>query len=61
MWSGVEQTEHGVRHQPGIGLSERRLELGLKLGADHVVNARQEDAVAAVRRITGGKGVQFVV
>src|ERR1700693_2659702 len=37
------------------------LELGLQLGSDHVVNVRQEDAVAAVRRITGGKGVHFVI
>ncbi len=43
------------------GTRERRLDLGKKLGADHVVNARQEDAVAAVKRITHGKGVQFVV
>jgi len=43
------------------GTRQRRLELGKKLGADHVVNAREEDAVAAVKRITGGKGVQFVV
>jgi L-iditol 2-dehydrogenase len=43
------------------GTRDSRLELGKRLGADHVVNARQEDAVAAVRRLTGGKGVQFVV
>ena len=43
------------------GTRDKRLELGKKLGADHVVNARQEDAVAAVKRLTGGKGVQFVV
>ena len=43
------------------GTRDRRLELGKKLGADHTVNARQEDPVAAVKRITGGKGVQFVV
>jgi L-iditol 2-dehydrogenase len=43
------------------GTRERRLELGKKLGADHVVNVRREDAVAAVKRITGGKGVQFVL
>ncbi len=43
------------------GTRDRRLELGKKLGADYVVNARQEDAVEAVKRITGGKGVQFVV
>jgi L-iditol 2-dehydrogenase len=43
------------------GTRDRRLELGKKLGADHVVNVRQEDAVAAVKRITGGNGVQFVL
>ena len=43
------------------GTRDKRLELGKKLGADHVVNAREEDAVAAVKRITHGKGVQFVV
>jgi L-iditol 2-dehydrogenase len=44
-----------------LGTRERRLELGKKLGADHLVNARQEDPVAAVRRITAGAGVQFVL
>jgi L-iditol 2-dehydrogenase len=43
------------------GTREARLELGTKLGADHVINARREDAVAAVKRLTHGKGVQFVV
>ncbi|MEA2741142.1 MAG: L-iditol 2-dehydrogenase, partial [Acetobacteraceae bacterium] len=28
---------------------------------DHVINARNEDAVAAVRRLNGGKGVDYVV
>ncbi len=43
------------------GTRERRLELGKRLGADHVVNVRQENAIAAVKRITHGKGVQFVL
>jgi L-iditol 2-dehydrogenase len=43
------------------GTRDARLALGKKLGADHAINARQEDAVAAVKRITQGKGVQFVV
>ena len=43
------------------GTRDRRLELGKELGADHVVNARREDVVAAVRRITNGRGVHFVV
>jgi L-iditol 2-dehydrogenase len=43
------------------GTRDRRLELGKRLGADYVVNARRDDAVAAVRRITGGNGVRFVL
>src|ERR1700745_814770 len=38
-----------------------RLDLGKRLGADHVVNARREDPIAAVKRITEGRGVHFVV
>jgi L-iditol 2-dehydrogenase len=44
-----------------IGTRDRRLDLGKKLGADYVVNARRENAVAAVRCITGGRGVHFAV
>jgi L-iditol 2-dehydrogenase len=49
--------------QPVIltGTRDSRLNLGTKLGADHVINIRKEDPVEAVKRITGGKGVQYVV
>src|ERR1700730_6912053 len=43
------------------GTRDARLELGKKLGADHTVNIRRDDPVEAVRRITQGKGVHFVV
>ena len=43
------------------GTRDTRLELGRKLGADHVINARRENPVAAVKRITGSRGVHFVV
>jgi L-iditol 2-dehydrogenase len=43
------------------GTRDNRLEMGKKLGADHVVNVRNEEAVEAVQRITKGKGVQYVV
>ena len=45
----------------GTRADQRRLELGRKLGADHVVNVHDEDAVAAVRRITKGKGCHYVL
>jgi L-iditol 2-dehydrogenase len=49
--------------QPVIltGTRESRLEMGRQLGADAVVNVTREDPVAAVERITGGKGVQYVL
>lgn len=49
--------------QPVIltGTRESRLKLGKKLGADFVVNVRKENPVEAVRRITGGKGVHYVL
>ncbi|HEY4174327.1 MAG TPA: zinc-binding dehydrogenase [Rhodopila sp.] len=43
------------------GTRDNRLKMGTELGADHVVNARVEDAVEAVRRLNGGKGVDYVI
>ena len=43
------------------GTREQRLAKGRELGADHVVNVTREDAVAAVRRLAGGKGVDYVL
>jgi L-iditol 2-dehydrogenase len=43
------------------GTRDNRLKIGLDLGADHVINARNEDAVEAVRRLNGGNGVDYVV
>ncbi len=49
--------------QPVIltGTRDNRLEIGKQLGADHVINVRNEDPVEAVRKLTGGKGVDYVV
>src|SRR5436309_3556583 len=43
------------------GTRDARLELGRELGADHVINARRESPVTAVKRITSGRGVHFVL
>jgi len=43
------------------GTRDSRLQLGKRLGADHVINIRNEDPVEAVRRITRGKGVHYVM
>ncbi|MDT5152435.1 MAG: L-iditol 2-dehydrogenase [Mycobacterium sp.] len=43
------------------GTRDNRLQIGRALGADHVINVRDEDAVEAVRHITGGKGLDYVL
>jgi L-iditol 2-dehydrogenase len=43
------------------GTRDNRLRIGRDLGADHVVNVRNEDVVEAVRRLNGGKGIDYVV
>ncbi|SMF25451.1 L-iditol 2-dehydrogenase [Xaviernesmea oryzae] len=49
--------------QPVIltGTRDNRLEMGKKLGADHVVNVRHEDPLEAIKRLTDGKGVDYVL
>ena len=49
--------------QPVIltGTRDARLSLGAKLGADHVINIKKEEPVAAVKRLTHGKGVHYVM
>jgi threonine dehydrogenase-like Zn-dependent dehydrogenase len=43
------------------GTRDNRLQIGRELGADHVVNVRRDDPVEAVRRLMGGKGVDYVL
>jgi L-iditol 2-dehydrogenase len=43
------------------GTRDNRLKIGLELGADHVVNVKNEDPVHAVRRLNAGKGVDYVL
>ena len=49
--------------QPVIltGTRDNRLKIGRELGADHVINVQQENAVEAVRRLTGGVGADYVI
>lgn len=43
------------------GTRDGRLDIGKKLGADHVINVRNENAVEAVKRIVGAKGADYVI
>jgi threonine dehydrogenase-like Zn-dependent dehydrogenase len=45
----------------GTGRDAARLDLAVKLGADHVVDVDREDTLERVRELTGGKGVDVVV
>src|SRR5436305_6495277 len=49
--------------QPVIltGTRDNRLRIGRELGADHVINVTKENAVEAVRRLTGGLGADYVL
>ena len=44
-----------------VGLVPQRLAVAKETGAHHVINAKEEDAVAAVEKLTGGKGANIVV
>ena len=44
-----------------VDLDPAKLELALRLGATHGVNASSDDAVAAGKRETGGRGVDVVI
>jgi alcohol dehydrogenase len=45
----------------GIDAIEKRLHLAREMGADEVVDFTQEDPVAAIKRLTGGRGVDVAI
>ncbi|WP_431285756.1 zinc-dependent alcohol dehydrogenase [Humitalea sp. 24SJ18S-53] len=44
-----------------VGTRDGRLEIGRKLGADRVVNVKNEDAVEVVKSLTRGLGADYVI
>ncbi|HEV3007291.1 MAG TPA: zinc-binding dehydrogenase [Pirellulales bacterium] len=44
-----------------IDVVEQKLVEAMRLGATHVVNARQRDPVAAIRELTQGRGVDYAI
>lgn len=44
-----------------IDIVPERLELAKELGATHTINSKQEDAVAKIKELTGGYGVDWTV
>lgn len=51
----------GVSRVYVVDVMAKRLEKALELGADGVINGKEEDAVEAVRRLTGGSGCDLVI
>src|SRR5262245_7703750 len=47
----------GARQIIGVDVFDSKLEMARRVGATHVVNTGQDDPVKAVRRLTGGAGV----
>jgi len=43
------------------GTRDNRLEIGTKLGADYVINVRNDDVVEKVKEYTGGIGADYVL
>jgi L-iditol 2-dehydrogenase len=44
-----------------IGTRDNRLEMGQRLGADHIINARQTDPVKTIKDLTDGLGVDLAI
>jgi threonine dehydrogenase-like Zn-dependent dehydrogenase len=45
----------------GVDAIEKRLTLSREMGADEVIDFTQEDPVAAIKRLTGGRGVDVAI
>jgi alcohol dehydrogenase len=45
----------------GVDSIEKRLHLSRQMGADEVIDFTQEDPVAAIKRLTGGRGVDVAI
>lgn len=43
-----------------VDIADQKLEVARRFGATHAVNSASEDAIAAVKTATGGKGADFV-
>lgn len=48
-------------HVFAVDISDERLALAKKCGADEVINVANKDAVEELRKLTGGKGVHYAV
>jgi L-iditol 2-dehydrogenase len=52
---------YGATDVTVVDVIEKRLEVAKKLGATHVINAKNENAVEAITKMTGGAGAAKVI
>jgi alcohol dehydrogenase len=45
----------------GVDFVEERLQMSRRFGATHVINAREQDPVAEIKRLTSGRGVDVAI
>jgi threonine dehydrogenase-like Zn-dependent dehydrogenase len=45
----------------GIDSDKKKMEKGLEMGADHIINLSNEDMVTKVNKLTEGKGVNVII
>jgi S-(hydroxymethyl)glutathione dehydrogenase / alcohol dehydrogenase len=50
----------GARRVIAVDLLDTKLEFAKQFGATHTINARNEDAVEAIRELTNGRGADYV-
>ena len=51
----------GVSKVYVVDIMQKRLEKALELGADGVINGREQDVVAVLNELTGGKGIDLAI
>ena len=44
-----------------VGVQQNRLDLGVRCGATHTINARETDPVACIQELTDGRGADVVI
>jgi len=58
---GVVEQYRGAAPTIVVGVNEKKLQIAKQMGVDYVVNSTKVDPVEEVRRLTGGRGADYVI